>query len=350
MAQNTIPTLGIDLGDRYGHFCSLLADSDEPEERGRVRMTPSAVSGFFSSRPRCRVVIEVGTHSPWLSRLAVAAGHEVIVANPRALKFIYGNPRKSDLRDAESLARVGRLDPKLLSPVRHRTEETQRALLVLRTRDALVRSRAKLVNTVRGLVKSLGMRLRKGSTAGFSAAARESLPEDLRVLFAPVLDSIGELTQKIRHLDRRVERLCKEDYPATGALRQVHGVGPITALAYVLILESPDRFRKSRDVGAFLGLVPRRDQSGQMDRQLGITKAGDAFLRRLLVQSAQYILGPFGQDSNLRRRGLALTERGGVAAKKRAVIATARKLAVLLHALWKTGEEYQQLDAGGQAA
>lgn len=343
MDQRTILTLGLDIGDRHTHFCFLASSEEEVSEEGRVRTTPKAIEAFLRSRERCRVVLEVGTHSPWLSRLAEAAGHEVLVANPRALRFIYGNTRKSDRRDAELLARVGRMDPKLLSPIRHRREETQRALLVLRVRDTLVSSRTKMVTAARGMAKALGARITKCSTPSFAKTARKELPEDLRAALAPLLDSIQKLTLEIRDLDKRVEQLGAESHPETKLIRQVHGVGPVTALAFVLIIEDPAHFAKSRDVGPFLGMVPRRDQSGAADPQLRITKAGDRFLRRLLVQSAHYILGPFGEDSDLRRRGLALVERGGKASKKRAVIATARKLAVLLHALWKTGEVYEPL-------
>ncbi|RKZ11647.1 IS110 family transposase [bacterium] len=350
MDQRTILTLGLDIGDRHTHFCLLASSEEEVSEEGRVRTTPTAIEAFLRSRERCRVVLEVGTHSPWLSRLAETAGHEVLVANPRALRFIYGNTRKSDRRDAELLARVGRMDPKLLSPIRHRREETQRALLVLRVRDTLVSSRTKMVTAARGMAKALGARITKCSTPSFVKTARKELPEDLRAALDPLLDSIEKLTLEIRESDKRVEQLGAESYPETKLIRQVHGVGPVTALAFVLIIEDPAHFAKSRDVGPFLGMVPRRDQSGNADPQLRITKAGDSFLRRLLVQSAHYILGPFGEDSDLRRRGLALVERGGKAAKKRAVIATARKLAVMLHALWKTGEVYDPLHNAKQAA
>jgi transposase len=272
------------------------------------------------------------------------------VANPRELAFIYGNNRKSDRVDAERLARVGRLDPKLLSPIHHRGKEARRDLMVLRIRDALVSERSKLVNVVRGLVKSTGHRIKTCSTVCFARTARESLASDLATPLAPLLDTIEQISGRIRDLDRKAEELCARKYPETAVLRQIHGVGVLTALAFVLILESPERFKKSREVGPYLGLVPRRDQSGDTDRQLRITKAGDSFLRRLLVQSSQYILGHFGRDSNLRRRGLALADRGGKSAKKRAVVATARKLAVLLHALWKSGEEYQPLRNSTPAA
>jgi len=166
------------------------------------------------------------------------------------------------------------------------------------------------------------------------------MPQTLRDALEPIMKSIEELTIRIRHYDKLIEKMCDKQYPETELLRKISGVGAVTALAYVLTLEEPSRFEKSRSVGAFLGVVPRRDKSGQTDKQLRITKAGDGYVRRLLVGSAQYILGPFGPDCDLRRFGLKLAARGGKNAKRRAVVAVARKLAVLMHHLWKSGDEY----------
>lgn len=156
-----------------------------------------------------------------------------------------------------------------------------------------------------------------------------------------MLEMIQRLTQEIRRMDREIERLCRERYPEIERLRQVKGVGPITASCFVLTLEDPDRFETSRAVGAYLGLRPRLRNSGEHEPQLRITKGGDVLLRRLLVSGGHYILGPFGPDTDLRGCGLRLCERGGKAAKKRGTVAVARKLAVLLHRLWVTGERYQ---------
>jgi len=288
-------------------------------------------------------VLEAGTHSPWVSRLLCELGHEVIVANPRKLRLIYANDSKSDRVDAEYLARVGRLDPALLSPLVHREAQAQAHLAIIRSRDALVKARVALINHVRGSVKAVGGRLRKCSAESFAKTAATHLPEDLTPALAAVLDSITELTTKIRAYDREIERLCRDDYPETAVLAQPAGVGNLTALTYVLTIEDPARFPKARAVASYVGLRPRQAQSGSSDPQLRITKAGDEMLRRLLVGSAQYILGPFGPDTDLRRWGLALAERGGPAAKKRAVVAVARKLSVLLLRLWATGEVYEPL-------
>jgi transposase len=342
-------TMGMDLGDRYTEVCVLDGTGAEVET-ARVRTTPAALQQWGERWPRARVVLEAGTHSPWASRCLQAVGHEVLVANPRKLRLIYTNPGKSDRVDAEYLARVGRVDPRLLGGITHRGEAAQAALAVLRARDALVRTRTQLINHVRGVVKALGARLPACSAEAFHRKAPAAVPRVLRPALDPVLAQLAQVTAQLRTYDRQLAQLGRSAYPETEALRQVTGVGPVTALAYVLILEDPTRFPRSRAVGAYLGLQPRRRQSGERDPQLRITKAGDPFLRRLLVQAAQYLLGPHGPDCDLRRHGERIAGRGGKNAKKRAVIAVARKLAVLLHHLWVTGEVYVPLRADGTAA
>jgi transposase len=248
--------------------------------------------------------------------------------------------------DAELLARLARVDPDLLKPIVHRGEQAQRDRILLLARDGLVRSRTQFINQVRGFAKSHGHRMPRSSSEAFPRRVRERFPEDLLPGQSAMLEMIDRLNAEIAHMDRAAEHLCEERYPETGALRQVTGVGALTSLAFVLTLEDPSKFKKSRAVGAYVGLRPRTRQSGQQKPQLRITKAGDALLRRYLVGAAQYILGPFGPDTELRRFGLKLAERGGKAAKKRAVVAVARKLAVLLHRLWLTGEAYEPLGYG----
>jgi transposase len=245
--------------------------------------------------------------------------------------------------DAELLARLGRVDPSLLKPIVHRGEQAQRDRILIQARDGFVRARTQLVNQVRGFAKALGTRVPASSTEAFPKRVRATTPKDLFPGLEALLDTIEQLTATIRQMDQEVERLCRERYPETELVRQVPGVGPITALSYVLTIEDPSRFAKSRSVGAYLGLRPRQRDSGDQQPQLRITKAGDRLLRRLLVSAAHYILGPFGPDTDLRRAGLRMAERGGSAAKKRAIVATARRLAVLLHRLWVTGEVYEPL-------
>jgi transposase len=335
--------IGLDLSDKEGTFVVLDKDGRVVEE-GQVPMALAGLQKVFGGRKPTRLVIETGTHSPWVSRSLMKMGHEVIVANSRQIPLIFRTNHKNDRLDAIALARLARVDPELLRPVTHRGEQAQKDLAVLRSRDALVKARTALINHVRGVVKSVGGRLSSSSAGAFASKAVAALPEGLETALNPVLETIASLTEKIAGYDREVERLAAESYPGAGVLRQVNGVGPLTSLAYVLTLEDPRRFRKSRDVGAFLGLTPKQRQSGNSNPQLHITKAGDAFLRRLLVQCAHYVTGPFGTDCDLRRWGLKLAG-SGVKTKKRAVTAVARKLAVLLHRLWLTGEVYEPFHA-----
>lgn len=335
-------TVGLDVGDRYTHVCVLDAAGEVVDE-GRVRTTPEAMRQRFGAMPRARVVLETGTHSLWLSALVTDCGHEVVVANARRLRLIAEHDAKSDRTDAETLARLGRVDPTLLAPIRHRSRATHADLAVVRARDAVVRVRTLLVNHVRGAVKAVGARVPASSTPAFARRARPAVPEELAPALGPVFAVLEDLTRVITAYDRAVAARCVHRYPETARLTQVAGVGPLTALCYVLTLEDPARFPCSRTVGAYLGLRPKQASSGERTPQLRITKAGDGMLRRLLVGSAHYILGPFGPDCTLRRWGLQLAARGGKNAKKRAVVAVARKLAVLLHRLWVTGERYEPL-------
>ena len=339
MDKDSMFFVGLDLGDRWSHL-AILDQEGELIEEGRIPTTPAALQRKFSSLVHSRVAMEVGSHSRWVSQALQELGHEVLVANARKLRVIFDNPRKGDRADAHTLARLARLDPKLLSPIEHRSPQAQADLTVLRSRDALVRSRTLLINHVRGVVKSTGARIPASSADSFPSRAATPVPESLRPALGPILGTISALSLEIHGYDRQIEDLCAAKYPDCQRLRSIHGVGPITALAFVLTLDNPRRFEKSREVGPALGLVPRRDQSGGQDPQLHITKTGNTYLRGLLVSSAQYILGPFGPDCDLRRWGLQLAGRGGKNAKKRAVVAVARKLAIVLHRLWKTGEVY----------
>ncbi len=334
-------TIGLDLGDRR-HAACVLSASGGIVAGEAITNTRECLTAFASRHPGATFVMETGTHSPWVSRLLQSLGHPVLVANARKLRAISASHTKSDDADAQMLARLGRADPQLLSPVRHRSEATQRALVRLKVREALVRSRVNLVNSVRFLLKSLGVFVSSSIKAlAFTRKVRAQLAPADAALVAPLLAAIDELNAQVKALDLELETLAAETYPATERLRQIPGVGPLTALCFVLTLESPEHFAHARSVGPYLGLVPRRDQSGQSDKQLGITKAGHVQLRCLLVNCAHYILGPFGPPCALRAAGERLAARGGKSAKKRAVIAVARKLAVTLLALWKTGADYR---------
>jgi transposase len=336
-------TAGVDIGDKYSYLCLIDQESGEVVEEGRLRTTPEALRRRFGSEQPMRIAIEAGTHSPWVSRVLEECGHEVLVANARKLRLIYANKRKTDEVDAENLARLARLDPKLLYPLKHRGEDSQAHMAIIRSRQALVGARTQLVNHVRGAVKSFGARLPKCPARSFHKRASEHIPEALLPALGPILEQIGSLTERIRDYERQLEAISKEHYPETELLRQVEGVGGLTALTFVLTLEDPYRFERSRSVGAYLGLVPATERSGERDPQRRISKEGDQMLRKLLVGSAHYILGPFGSDSDLRRHGEKIASRGSKNSKKQAAVAVARKLAVLLHRLWVTAEVYDPL-------
>ena len=331
--------VGMDCGDRNHQICVLDADG-EVLSRKKVRNQQSDVLEALEEFPASLVALEVGTHSRWLQRILEEAGHRVLVANPRKLPAITRSVQKTDRNDAEMLARLARFDPKLLHPIVHRGRRAHLDLAVLKSRDAVVRGRTSLINCVRGLLKGEGFRAPSSSADAFAKKVKPLIPPELKRALLPLVEEIARMTECIQQYDRDVEALA-EHYPEVEILRQVSGVGPITGVAYALTIEDPHRFRNSRMVGPYLGLTPTKDQSGEMDKELRITKHGDEFLRRLLVSAAQYILGPLNkQESALREFGLRLAQ-GGKRAKKRAVVAVARKLAVLLHRLWITGEVFE---------
>jgi len=335
--------IGVDLGDKKHHVCVTDKNGNVLSET-TIRNQRESLIKLATQHRGALFAIEVGTHSPWISRLIEDHGCTCLVANSRKLRAIYQNVRKCDELDARMLAKLARVDPDLLSPIRHGCEEAQVNRLTLTCRDGLVRQRANIIGSIRFSLKSLGLRLPNCSTASFAKRCRSEMEGSaLLEVVAPSLRVLEELDKQIKEFDRKIAATAKEYYPQTKLLEQIPGVGPLTSLCYVLAIGEPERFKDNRDVAAYLGLVPRRDQSGQSDKQLSISKAGNGDARRLLVQCAQYILGRFGPDCDLRRQGLALAQRGGKAAKNKAIVAIARKLAVLMLVLWKSGNPYKPL-------
>jgi transposase len=334
-------TIGLDLSDRSIRFCMLNAGG-EVTRHGRFRLNRSELHQQFAGMTRARIALETGAQSAWVSEALAAMGHEVIVANARDVKSIAGSSRKSDARDAEQLARLARLDPKLLHPIQHRSEERRLDMVLIRSRALLVEARTRLVNGGRAMAKEFGERIPSCATQGFATRAIKALSPRLAAVLQALLQQIENLSAEIERCDEQVEAMAQKLSADTAWLRQVHGVGSLTAVTFVLTLGDPDRFAHSRDVGAYLGLIPRRSQSGVHDPQLGISKCGDRYLRKLLVQCSHHILGIHGPDSALRQWGLRHTQ-GGAGSKKKATVAVARKLAVLLHRLWKDRACYYPL-------
>src|ERR1700740_2727270 len=335
-------TIGLDLGDHWSCYC-VLDEAGEILLEQKVAMTPEAMKQTFAKIPQGLIALETGTHSPWVSRLLTLLGHKVIVAHAQKVQLITKSNRKDDRHDARTLAHLARIDPALLGPVRHRSVQAQLHLTVIRARAELVSARTALVNAARGLVKSYGQRLPKCGTYQVSEKLAEGWSAEWREILVPLFQEIESLNEHIKEYDERMEKIAKEVYPEVSLLKQVKGGGTQMALTYVLTIEDPHRFLKSREVGCFLGLKPGRRNSGESEPQKGISKEGDRYLRTMMVQGAHYILGPFGEDSDLRRWGRKLAERGGKNAKKRAGGAVARKWSILLHRLWVSGEVYEPL-------
>jgi len=334
--------IGIDLGDRISYYVALDSGG-ECVGAGRLPTSAEAFEATFGSIGAKSIAIETGTHSPWVSRLLKKLGHRVTVANSRKLRLIYENRNKNDKVDADYLARLVRVDPKLLSPVEHRDERAQQHLTLLHSRDVLIKTRSRLIAFVRGAVKSMGSRVPRCSAEAFVKRARPVVPPMLHAAIEPILSTLEQLAGQIAVFDRRIENLAKDEYRDSQVLMQIRGVGALTAVAFQTTLGDRDRFLHSRTVAAWLGLVPGQRASGQSDPQQRITKQGDTYLRSLLINCAHYILGPFGEDCDLRRHGEMIAARGGKNAKKRAAVAVARKLAVLLHRLWCTHAIYEPL-------
>lgn len=334
--------IGVDLGDRVCQFVAIDAEGQVVGE-GSLPTTAEAFEKRFAEMGPKKIAIETGTHSPWVNRLLRRLGHHVTVANSRKVRLIHENRRKNDRIDAEYLARLVRLDRKLLHPVKHRDQASQKVVSLLRSRAALVRTRSSLITQVRCTFKSVGMRVPQCSVEAFVKRARPIIPKELRDAVEPVLTVIETVGRQIAAFDRKVEQMGQREYPDTQLLMQVKGVGALTSMAYIATTGGVGKFDQSRTAGAWLGLVPGQYDSSQSNPQQRISKEGDSYLRSLLINCAHYILGPFGEDCDLRRHGLAIAARGGKNAKKRAVVAVARKLAVLLHALWRTRSIYEPL-------
>jgi transposase len=356
---NEIPveTIGIDLGDRSHRLCVTDRLGMITEERA-IENDRLAVSALARQHPNARFVMEVGTHSPWISALLRELGCEVIVGNARKLKAISEHERKSDELDARTLAKIGRMDIDLLYPVNHVSQDALKDRLIISSRENLVNTRKRTIQSVRGSVKALGLRIESCGAEVFPGRARKSLAGENRVLstIEPLLKCVETMNESIAELDAKLATLSAEKYPETAILQQVAGVGPITAIAFVLAIEDPNRIDITRNIGAYFGLVPGRDQSGESDPQKGISKTGNDYIRKLLTQCAQYILGEHGPDCDLRGYGLRRAAKGGdtkkaaKGAKKKAITAVARKLAVLLLSLWKSGATYEPLRHSTEAA
>jgi transposase len=341
-------TVGLDLGDRSSRYC-ILDEAGEKVSEDKLPTTKTGLESLLGKMAPCRIALEVGTHSPWVSRCLAGMGHEVMVVNPHNVKLITQSVKKNDRIDAEQLARLARVDPKLLSPIRHRGEQAQADLAVIRARAELVDTRTGLINCARGMAKPMGERLKQCDAEQVKETMADGLGAALQGVIRPLLKCVEEISKQIGVYEEKIEEIEKR-YPEVELLTQVWGVGTLIALTYILTIEDAQRFQHSRDVGPYLGLTRKQRESGDSEPELGISKSGDELLRRYLVQGAHCILRAGAPDSDLKVWGGKLqnggkqvrhkNQKGGKRAKKKAVVAVARKLAVLLHRLWVTGEVY----------
>ena len=346
MKKNIIPvsefpelTIGLDLSDRTFQFCELNA-TDEIVKEGQLKLDRSTLRKYLASQPKARVALETGGQSAWVKQIIEEMGHKAVVANARELKAVTGRSHRSDHHDARQLARLARVDCALLNPVQLRDAHQQADLFVIRARAILVEARTMLINFARGITKSTGQRLPSSATHRFAERVRSAVPEALRPALLPLLNVLDQIAMELEGYDENVEALAEQRYPETRWLRQAPGVGTLTAVTFVLTVSDPARFAHSRDVGPFLGLVPRRRQSGEQDPHLRISKCGDGYLCKLLVQCAHVVMGRFGPDCALLRWALQHAQHSRTA-KKRTVVAVARKLAMMLHRLWRGQEVFQ---------
>jgi len=337
-----VTVIGMDMGDKNNKAVGLSEDG-EAVDRAEVPCTPEDVRAYLKRHPGALLAIETGTHCRWVSKLGLELGHEVLVGNARKLRMIWDSSRKNDWRDAEMLAKVARTDRSLLHPVTLRGDGDQRLMRLVKSRDLLVKGRTGIVNQIRGFCKSEGVRLPKCSAESFVRLEHE-VPPAVRAVTKPLFAILKELAKKIGLYDKMLADTVKRSHGEEAALLDtITGVGPVTTAAFLAAVGDVSTFGSARDAGPYFGLVPRQDQSGQIDKQLRISKEGNEIVRRLLVTAANYIMGPFGKDSDLRRHGMRIAERGGKNARKRAKVAVARKLAVLMLAILKSRSAYRPL-------
>lgn len=321
----------------------MLDGAGEVTEEGTVAMARPAMTKFFAEQASSRVVLEASGSSRWTAQLALAAGHEVIIGNPRKLRHITRSYTKSDRNDAYKLADLGQVRPRLLSPVGLRLDKSHCGRMRQRVRTQLIEIRTSLIHLVRGCARSSGHALPKCSTPSFTRMCAKHQPEGYKQILGPALAQPAALQEQIVAVDKETARLGEDVFPEAAIMRQVVGVGPVLSLAFVCAVDEPTDFAESRSVGAYFGLAPKSKQSGDRSPQPRISTQGDPEVRRLLVSAATYILGPFGPDCDLRRYGERIRASGSQGARAKARIAVARKLAVLLHRLWMTGEVYEPL-------
>lgn len=332
--------VGMDVSEKSIEIFVLPQDNDNGR-RFQIDNSRESLIAFCDSvkEPASMLAaMETGAHSAWHSELLEQRGFQVVVGNARKLAAIWMNKNKSDREDAEMLARLARSDIKLFAPIRHIPTPLRADLAVIKARNAVSECRTKLMNTARGLLRSFGIDTNGVTSENFARESSKIVPKALRPAMNGIIKEIRTLQLTIKAYDREVTKLTRK-YPDTAKVGQPVGVGELTSLAFVLMVDDPRRFSDGSRAARYFGLTPKRDQSGTVDKQLGITKEGNRLMRQLLMQCANYVMGR-GPDCDLRRFGERIAARGGKIAKRKAKVAIARKLVNLMFRLWVSGETY----------
>ena len=333
--------IGMDVSDRKIQVCVMAKAGATPKivMETTIPTTREGLAEFLSAQDRATpVAFEAGTHCRWMDEVAGGMGFKVYVANPCRLRMITESKTKNDVNDARMLARLALSDPGLLHPVKLRGPEHQKMINLHEMRNLLVKQRTGIVVQLRAIAKSMGFRIAKCQAAGFRNLDRTAWPEEFRDIAWPMMKNLEQLAVTIKAYEKQIRELAGT--PAFKALverlMEIRYVGLYVATGFVAVTGGDmERFGSPRDVGPWLGLTPKQDQSGDVDRQCRITKAGSPLMRRLLVESAQMILRDGSADTDLKAKGLRICARGAKIAKRKAVTAVARSLAVLMAAMLK---------------
>ena len=356
MDKEYYTTIGMDVSDRTTKIC-VMTKAEGGERRIVVETTcattkagfEEALSKFDRSWP---VVFETGTHCRWMDRLFKEMGFKTIVGNPGKIPSITKSNTKNDRNDARELARLAIADPAMLHPVFLRDEVYQQMLRFHHARNVLLSQRTQTINQIRGFAKSMGYRIECSSTEKFHELSKADWPRELEECAWPLMGVLKTVNLKIKAYDRLIERLAErpEFKPMVERVRVVYGVGVIGSTVFVAAIGGrPDRFDHTRDIGAYLGMIPKQDQSGDDDKQLHITHAGADIVRATLVECAGVVMMSNAKDTDLKLKGLRIAMHGGGIAKKKAKVAVARALAVTMLALLKDPErEYVPLSEEGR--
>ena len=328
-------SVGLDLGKRKISFCEV--ENGAVIDRTTVARLGELVSRLGPGRPPARVAIEASRSAWAVHAELVGWGHSVAMLDTTRVRRlgIGHHGRKNDAIDAECIARA--VEKGTLPEAHVLSLERQRLRNLVMSRRTLVETRTTLVTTIRGVGTSAGITLPRCDASGFATMLTgQDLPAELQLLIDPLLDVLIATEEKVRGLDQRLEEICASDSLAQ-LLMTAPGVGPVVASMYISVIDGAKRFRNARQVASYLGLVPSEESSGSRQRLGAISKAGNSYLRSLLVQAAWVLLIKKNAADPLACWGLAVAERRG---RSLAAVAVARRLAGILWAMWRRNVAY----------